>query len=152
MLVLAWFAIVGIALVAYVGAGRACGFRSLGAFAAILAGHGRGRLPDRLPRHGRRRGRRGGGAQASPQERTEALSGAAQPTPRRGARIAPWSSPEARSRAPTATPERQRDRRRPPAGERLLTFTEFDVDPGVDVDVFLSAARTESATRSRSTT
>ena len=26
-----------------------------------------------------------------------------------------------------------------PSGERLLTFTEFDVDPGVDVDVFLSA-------------
>jgi hypothetical protein len=26
-----------------------------------------------------------------------------------------------------------------PGGERLLTFTEFDVDPGVDVDVYLSA-------------
>ena len=27
-----------------------------------------------------------------------------------------------------------------PNGDRLLTFTEFDVDPGVDVDVFLSAS------------
>ncbi len=26
-----------------------------------------------------------------------------------------------------------------PSGDRVLTFTEFDVDPGVDVDVFLSA-------------
>jgi hypothetical protein len=27
-----------------------------------------------------------------------------------------------------------------PGGQRLLTFTEFDVDPGIDVDVFLTAS------------
>ena len=34
-----------------------------------------------------------------------------------------------------------------PGGERLLTFTEFDVDPGVDVDVYLTPSTESVADR-----
>ena len=65
--------------------------------------------------------RRAGGSA----EGREASAGRARPGPVRGRR---------RSRR-----DRRRDRGRAAVWERLLTFTEFDVDPGVDVDVFLSA-------------
>ena len=72
-------------------------------------------------------------------ERESGLRRRAAPARRR--RRGRSSSRAARSPAPTGTPgtgtatvvER-------PAAQRVLTFTEFDVDPGVDVDVFLSAS------------
>jgi hypothetical protein len=139
VLVLAWFAIVGIALAIYTWRRPALRIPLLGSFAIILAG---------TVAVGYLTGFRDmvvdedvvvAVAQASPQARTEALGGASQPTraaaPDRPVRLAEGSfaGADGHAGAGTATVVG------PPDGARLLTFTEFDVDPGVDVDVYLSA-------------
>ncbi len=139
VLVLAWFAIVGIALVAYTRRRPGLRLPLLGAFAVILAG---------TVAVGYLTGFRDmvvdedvvvAVARASPQERTEALGGASQPTraatPDRPVELATGSFQGADGHAGTGSATVVG----PAAGERLLTFTEFDVDPGVDVDVYLSA-------------
>ena len=140
VLVLAWFALVGIGLVAYVW--RRPGLRApvLGAFAAILAGTvAVGYLTgfrdmvvdeDVAMAAGR----------APAVEREARLSGDAASAqvdrPPRPVELAGGSFTGEDGHAGTglATVVGR------PDGERLLTFTEFDVDPGVDVDVYLSAS------------
>ena len=151
MLVLAWFAIVGIGLVVYAGAGRELRLPVLGTFAAILVGTvaigywtgfrdmivdedvvmAATRAPAARARARRSRRRRAPARAGEPPSRrspVELASGA-------------FAGADGHAGTGIATVVEQ------PDGERLLTFTEFDVDPGVDVDVYLSAER-----RGRSTT
>ncbi len=137
VLVLAWFAIVGIALVVYTWRRPGLRIPLLGSFAIILAG---------TVAVGYLTGFRDmvvdedvvvAEAQASPQERTEALDGDSQGTPAadRPVALAKGSFEGADGHAGTGLATVVSE----PGGGRVLTFTEFDVDPGVDVDVYLSA-------------
>jgi electron transfer DM13 len=136
VLVLAWFAVVGIALVAYVWRRPGLRLPVLGAFAAILAGTVaigyvtgfRDMVVDEDVAMA---------ATVVPAaERERSLSGAAPAgRPRQPVELARGSFTGEDGHAGTgkATVVAQ------PGGQRLLTFTGFDVDPGVDVDVYLSA-------------
>jgi hypothetical protein len=135
VLVLAWFAVVGIGLAIYVWHRPTLRRPVLGAFAAILAstvavGWATGfrdmvvdedvaMAASRASDRDRERGLSGGGREeAQPVELA------------RGS----FTGEDGHAGTGTATVVEQ------PSGDRVLTFTEFDVDPGVDVDVFLSAS------------
>ena len=137
-LVLAWFAVVGIALVAYVWRRPGLRLPILGSFALILAGTvAVGYLTgfrdmvvdedvaiaaERAPAAERDRGLRGGDDDGEDR--------AARPIElARGS----FTGEDGHAGTGIAAVVSQ------PDGTRLLTFTEFDVDPGVDVDVYLSA-------------
>jgi hypothetical protein len=125
-LVLAWFAIVGIGLVAYARRRPELRRPVLGAFAAILAGtvaigYATG-FRDMVVHEDV--------AMAEPQD---ARGGARPAGPVELAR-GDFTGEDGHAGTGTATAIEQ------PSGERVLTFTEFDVDPGVDVDVYLSAS------------
>ena len=140
VLVVAWFAIVGMGLVVYVWRRPALRLPVLGAFAAILAGtvaigyltgfrdmvvdEDVAMAAERAPAVERERALSGGGVQTDPRrsERPTELA--------RG----PFTGEDGHAGTGVATVVGQ------PGGERVLTFTEFDVDPGVDVDVYLSAS------------
>ncbi len=140
VLVLAWFAIVGIALVAYVWRRPGLRVPMLGSFAAILAGTlaigyltgFRDMVVDedvataaaRASAPERERGLSGGGdgvERSDPEQPVELARGS-------------FEGEDGHAGSGVATVVGR------PGGERLLTFTEFDVDPGVDVDVYLSAS------------
>ena len=139
VLVLAWFAIVGIGLVVYVWRRPELRLPVLSAFAAILAG---------TVAVGYLTGFRDmvvdeevaiAATQASGPERERSLSGAGSeggaardPEPVELARGS-FEGEDGHAGTGVATVVGQ------PGGDRVLTFTEFDVDPGVDVDVYLSA-------------
>ena len=150
VLVSIWFAIVGIA--ALVATSRRPELRApvLGTFAAILVatvaiGYWTGfrdtrstrtwssRPPRRVARSATRRSR----VTAKPQS---------QRTPPRKIRSRSPRSPPARSRSPWASSPARTATPAPAtatvvketSGERTLTFTDFDVDPGVEVEVWLT--------------
>ena len=136
VLVLAWFAIVGVGLAAY--AWRRPGLRMplLGSFALILAvtiavGYLTGfrdmvvhedvaMAAERAPAAERDRGLSGDGAGSQASRPVELAQGT-------------FRGEDGHAGTGIATVVSQ------PSGGRVLTFTEFDVDPGVDVDVYLSA-------------
>jgi hypothetical protein len=139
VLVLAWFAIVAIALVVYVWRRPAMRLPVLGSFAVILAGtvaigyvtgfrdmvvdEDVATAAERAPAAERERGLSGGAEAAEPRPVREPVELA------RGS----FTGEDGHAGTGIATVVGQ------PGGERVLTFTEFDVDPGVDVDVYLSA-------------
>ncbi len=144
VLVLAWFAIVGIGLVIFCWRRRELRLPVGGAYALILAGTlavgywtgFRDMVVDENVATAASR--------ASAEQREAGLSGsserpaAAEEKPREPAKpveLARGSFVGADGHAGTGTATVVEN----PDGERLLTFTSFDVDPGVDVDVFLSA-------------
>ena len=148
VLVSIWFAIVGIA--ALVATSRRPELRApvLGTFAAILDRDRRDRLLDRLPRHRGRRGRRrrdGRGerrrsatrrSRATPQSRRSRDATSREAREARRASLARHGPVHRRGR-----PRRLRDgdrRQGARAATRTLTFTDFDVDPGVKVEVWLT--------------
>ncbi len=139
VLVLAWFALVGIGLAAYVWRRPALRRPVLGAFAAILAGTVavgyatgfRDMVVDEdvamaAMRPSAERRARGLSGEGPAEGRTQASKPAELARGR-------FAGADGHAGTGVATVVEQ------PSGERLLTFTEFDVDPGVDVDVFLSA-------------
>jgi hypothetical protein len=141
VLVLAWFAIVGIGLVACVWRRSELRRPVLGAFAAILAGTVaigwatgfRDMVVDedvamasmKVRGDERERGLSGSGDQGA---------GADEPAGPIELARGHFTGEDGHAGTGTATVIEQ------PSGERLLTFTDFDVDPGVDVDVLLSAS------------
>ena len=140
VLVLAWFALVGIGLAFFVWRRRDLRLPLLGAFTLILAGTiavgywtgFRDMVVDEDVAMAASR--------ATAEQRERGLSGEraaeADPKPRAPVELAsgPFAGADGHAGTGTATIVES------PDGERLLTFTQFDVDPGVDVDVFLTAS------------
>lgn len=146
LLVAAWFVIVGIGLAIYVWRRPELRRPVLGGFGLILAGtvaigYATGfrdmvvdedvaMASSRASAEQRERGLSGAGGSAS-EPASEAP--AHEPKPVELARGG-FVGADGHAGTGTATVIEQ------PSGERVLTFTEFDVDPAVDVDVLLSAS------------
>ena len=140
VLVLAWFAVVAVALALFVRRRRGLRAPVLGSFALILAGTlavgyltgFRDMVVDEEVAMADTR--------APAPQREQGLSGGRPATaaaPKRGpVELARGRFEGADGHAGTGTAKVVGE----PDGTRLLTFTEFDVDPGVDVDVYLSAS------------
>ena len=138
-LVIAWMAVVGIGLVLYVRRRPSLRLPVLGTWVAIVAGtiaigYLTGFRDERVDENVVVASASLSGADL---DRALAPAASAEPTPKPAGpvELAKGSFAGADGHAGTgvATLIKQ------PNGSRVLTFTEFDVDPGVDVDVFLSA-------------
>jgi hypothetical protein len=137
VLVLVWFAVVGVGLAVYTWRRADLRRPLLGAFAAILAGTVaigwatgfRDMVVDEDVAMASMR--------ADGPQRERSLSGDASARPDRPAgpvelASGDFTGEDGHAGAGVATVVEQ------PDGERVLTFTRFDVDPGVDVDVYLA--------------
>ncbi len=136
VLVLAWFAIVGIALAVYLVRHRQVRLPAGGAYVAILVatiaiGYLTGFRDMKVDEDVAMAATR-----ASKEERARGLSGSGGRAPAAGKPVelarGAFEGADGHAGEGTATVVAA------PGGERLLTFTEFDVDPGVDVEVYLS--------------